>query len=238
MARPIQRIRVYGVHDRRNADRLRLPWVVRYTIDGAHRSKSHRTKAEAERYRGALLQAVQNGDRFDLATGEPESWQLPLAELPVHQWTRRWLAEQWPEWQPRSRASASEALARFVTLAVRTDAELPVALESYLRSVLGPATEGDRNLELERWLDRNCLTLADLDRAVVADIARELARKLDGEPFAPTTAARYRTNTRACIRAAVEAGAIPADPWPSQSTTRSRRKVTRRKPAVDCAASS
>jgi hypothetical protein len=125
MARPLQRIKVYGVQDRRNADRLRLPWVVRYTIDGTHRSRSYRTKAEAERYRGALLQAVQDGDRFDLATGEPESWQLPLAELSIHQWTRRWLAEQWPEWQPRSRTSASEALARFVILAVGPHAEPP-----------------------------------------------------------------------------------------------------------------
>jgi integrase len=229
MARPLQRIKIYGVQDRRNAQRLRLPWVVRYTIDGAHRSKSYRTKAEAERYRGALLQAVQDGERFDLATGEPESWQLPLAELPVHEWTRRWLADQWHEWQPRSRASASEALARFVTLAVRPEAVLPDALGPYLRSTLGPATEGD----LETWLDRNCLILADLDKGVVSDIARELARRLDGEPFAATTAARYRTNARACIRAAVEAGAIPTDPWPARSRTRSRRKVSRRKPAVD-----
>ena len=49
MARPLQRIKIYGVQDRRNAERLRLAWVVRYTIDGAHRSKSYRTKAEAER---------------------------------------------------------------------------------------------------------------------------------------------------------------------------------------------
>ena len=34
MARPVQRIKVYGVQDRRNAERVRLPWVVRYTIDG------------------------------------------------------------------------------------------------------------------------------------------------------------------------------------------------------------
>ena len=233
MARPIQRIKIYGVQDRRNAERLRLPWVVRYTIDGTHRSKSYRTRAEAERYRGALLQAVHNGDRFDLATGEPESWQLPLADLPVHQWVRRWLSEQWPEWQPRSRASASEALARFVILAGRPDAEPPSDLGSYLRSTLGPDTVSEREADQERWLDRNCLTLADLDRAVVSEIARELARKLDGEPYAATTAARYRTNVRACIRAAVEAGAIPTDPWPARSRTRSRRKVARRKPAVD-----
>ena len=159
------------------------PWVVRYTIDGAHRSKSFRTKAEAERYRGALLQAVQAGDRFDPATGEPESWQLPLAELRVHEWVRRWFVEQWPEWQPRTRASAAEALARFVTLAVDPRTAVPEALRSYLRTSLAPGNEGVRDVDLEGWLDRHSLTLGDLDKATVGEVARNLTRKLDGEPL-------------------------------------------------------
>ena len=47
-------------------------WCV-YTIDGRHRSKSFRTRAETERYRGPLLQAVHAGERFDATAGEPES---------------------------------------------------------------------------------------------------------------------------------------------------------------------
>ena len=83
--------------------------MVRYTIDGRHRSKSFRTRVEAERYRGLLLQAVQAGGRFDETTGEPESWQTPLHDVRVHEWSRRWLAEQWQEWQPRLRVSPSSA---------------------------------------------------------------------------------------------------------------------------------
>ena len=67
----------------------KLPWVVRYTIDGRHRGKSFRTRIEADRYRGLLLQEVQAGGRFDEATGEPESWQTPLAEARVHEWSQR-----------------------------------------------------------------------------------------------------------------------------------------------------
>ncbi len=233
MTRPIQRIKVHGVQDRRNAERLRQPWVVRYTIDGRHRSKSYRTRSEAERYRGALLQAVQHGDRFDVSTGEPESWQIPLGDLRVHEWVRRWLSEQWPEWQPRSRASAAEALARFVTLAVEPKADVPKSLRPYLRTALGPDSDDASDRDLERWMDKSCLMLGELDKATVGDIARGLTRKLDGEPLAATTAARYRTNTRACLLAAVEAGALPSDPWPPLSRTRSRRKVTRRKASVD-----
>ena len=49
-------VKVYGVQDRRSTVQATLPWVVRYTIDGRHRSKSFRTRVEAERYRGLLLQ--------------------------------------------------------------------------------------------------------------------------------------------------------------------------------------
>lgn len=97
MARPIQQVQVYSVQNRRGADRRKLPYVVRYSVDGRHRSRSFRTKAEAERYRSELLKAIHAGDRFDVDTGEPASWSLPLADLGVHHWARRWLAEQWPE---------------------------------------------------------------------------------------------------------------------------------------------
>ncbi len=106
-------------------------------------------------------------------------------------------------------------------------------MRRYLRAALGPDSDGTRDDELERWLSTNCLTLEELDREKVAQIARRLILKLDGSPLAATTAARYRTNTRACIRAAVEVGAIPADPWPPRSRSRSQRKVMRAKRSVD-----
>ena len=41
------------------------------------RGKSFRTRAEGNRYRSLLMQAVQAGGRVDETTGEPESWQTP-----------------------------------------------------------------------------------------------------------------------------------------------------------------
>ena len=126
MVRPIQQVRIFAVQNRRGDRRLKMPYVVRYTIDGRHRSRSHRTKAEAERYRVELLKAAQAGDRFDPTTGEPESWHHPLSDILVVDWVRRWLAEQWPEWQPRTRMSAIEALARFAALAIRSGTVHPM----------------------------------------------------------------------------------------------------------------
>ena len=56
MARPMQTVKIYGVQDRRSTKQAKLPWVVRHIIDGRHRSKSFRTRIEAERYRGLLFQ--------------------------------------------------------------------------------------------------------------------------------------------------------------------------------------
>ena len=229
----MQTVKVYGVQDRRSTTQAKLPWVVRYTIDGRHRGKSFRTRIEADRYRGLLLQEVQAGRRFDETTGEPESWQTPLAEARVHEWSRRWLGEQWQEWQPRTRASATEALARFITIAVEHGAKPPDGLRVYLQSALSPNAESERNAQFEKWMAKNCLTLGELDRERVADIDRRLGLKLDGSPLAATTANRIRIVARASVQSAIDAGAVAADVWPQRSKTRARRKVARTKRSVD-----
>ena len=229
----MQTVKVFGVQDRRSTAQAKLPWVVRYAIDGRHRSKSFRTRVEAERYRGSLLQAVHAGDQFDVASGEPESWQPALRDVGVHEWARRWLSEQWSEWQPRTRTSATEALARFITIAVEPAAKPPDGLRVYLYGALVPGSESRRDVRLEKWMSRHCLTLGDLDRERIAVIDRKLALKLDGSPMAANTANRIRIVARACVQAAIDAGAVPVDVWPQRSKTRARRKVARTNRSVD-----
>jgi hypothetical protein len=233
MTRPLQQVKVYAVQNRRGSARVKQPYVVRYTIDGRHRSRSYRTKAEAERYRSELLKAVHAGDRFDEATGEPETWQLPLADVRVHDWARRWLATQWNEWQPRTRSSTAESLSRFVALAVDERVRAPEGLRYYLRNALRPDRDEDGVSEFEDWMDRYSLTLGDLNRDRIGEISQVLSLKLDGTPLAAATANRYRTNCHDCVLAAVEAGAIQSDPWPRRSRSQSTRKIARRKRAVD-----
>lgn len=165
MARPLQQIRIYALQNRRGDGRLKLAHIGRWSIDGRQKSRSFRTKAEADRFRVELLKAAEGGDRFDPDTGEPSSWVQPLADLGVHQWVRRWLAEEWPEWQPRTRASASEALARFTALAVKPGVEAPGEVRRYLANALAP--DAVHQLEQERGLERNRLALGDLDRDAV-----------------------------------------------------------------------
>src|SRR3546814_10365390 len=113
--RPLADVAVFSVQ-RRSGERNKRPWIVRWSLNGRQRSRAFRTKAEAERYRSALLVAQQSGEAFDDLTGEPVSWQPLADEARAHEWARRWLAEHCPEWAPRTRTSAVAALTRLIPL--------------------------------------------------------------------------------------------------------------------------
>jgi len=228
-----QEVQVYSIQDRRSSDRLKRPWVVRWSVDGRQRSKSFHTRSEADRFRSLLMNAVQRGERFDETTGDPSSWQPSLSDMNVCDWARRWLVEQWVEWQPRTRDSAVESLAKLVIVAA--DAKVgssEAELRHYLKRALRPDVD-EREARWEKWLTDHSLVLSTIDRESTAEIDRQLGLRLDGLPLSATTANRTRIVARACIVAAVQTGAIPGDPWPPRSRTRARRKVARRRRSVD-----
>ena len=88
--------------------------MVRWVVDGKQSSRSFRSRALADRFRASILLAHDDGEEFDRASGEPVSWTPLPGDTQIHQWARRWLADQWTEWQPRTRRSAVEALVKFV----------------------------------------------------------------------------------------------------------------------------
>ncbi len=232
--RPVQDVNVFGLQHRGRSDRIKRPWIVRWSVTGRQRSRSFRTKAEAERLRSLLFTAIQHGERFDERTCEPMSWLPSDADTKMHTWVRRWLAEQWPEWAPRTRTSAVEALVRFVPLIVNPIAPLPPAgLRAYLRGTLQPdpaATDADG---CEAWLETWCLSVDQLSRVLLADVERQLGLGNSGQTLAPRTAARFRTVAKSCVRRAVELEIISVDPWPPASRGRSQRKAVRPKRAID-----
>ena len=81
-------VRVHNIQDRRSTKQAKKPWIVRITIEGREKGKAFRTRAEADRYRMLLLRAVEDGERFDPALGEPKSWQPSLRDELVHRWAR------------------------------------------------------------------------------------------------------------------------------------------------------
>jgi hypothetical protein len=82
--RPLADVSVFGVQ-RRSGERIKRPYVARWAVNGRQRSRSYRTKGEAERLRTALLVAAQSGEAFDDETGEPVSWRPLPDELQAHE---------------------------------------------------------------------------------------------------------------------------------------------------------
>lgn len=228
-----RRVRIWNVQDRRGSKGYtNRPWLVRWKVDDSEFQETHRTRREAENFRARLLVAQQEGQRFDPATGRPELWSARPQSIAVHQWVRRFLGEQWDEWQPRTRNSAIEEMSRLVPLLCRPDAPAEPQLRRYLTMALRP----DNSLvdpHLEAWLDRWCYSLADLNRSLLAEVDRQLGFGLDGRLLSPGTAARYRRSARTCIRRAVDLELIDRDPWPPPQRGAGNRKVRRRTTAVD-----
>jgi integrase len=125
-----------------------------------------------------------------------------------------------------------EAIARFLPLATPMDASpAPGGLRPHLLATLRPGVEATG--ECEGWLDRWCLSLAELNREVLAEVEGGLMVALDGNPLSPATSARYRKVAKACVRRAVELDVLAVDPWPPSPRGRSRRRALRVKRSVD-----
>lgn len=229
-----QDVRIWGVQDRRADRRATKPWVVRWAVDARTRGKTFRTKAEAEAFRSELMLARRLREDFDTDTAEPLSWSPAADESFLHSWARRWLGEQWPEWQPRTRASAIEALARFVPLAATSRAPSPPdGMRRYLTTTLRPDATIDIAHPCEEWLQASMPSLLGLNRDTLARVDTSLGRSDADGLLAPSTANRYRKVARACLRRAVELDIIPKDPWPPATRGRSQRKAMRTRRAID-----
>lgn len=229
---PRQSIRVFGVQDRRSGGRSK-PWIVRWEVDGRRSSRSFKTRALADRYRSELIVAHDRGEAFDRDSGEPLAWAPAPGEITVHEWARRWVAEQWPDWQPRTRASALEALSRFVPLAVADRAPAPPAdIRRFIGDDLHPESDGS-DPACAAWLEQWSRPLNSLTRSNLAEVEQQLALGLDGQPLSPSTAGRYRKVARACVRRAVDLEVIAVDPWPPPARGRRQRKNARPKAAFD-----
>jgi integrase len=229
--RPLADVAVHSIQ-RRTGERHKKPYIARWRVNGKDFSRSYRTKAEAERVRSGLLVAVQTGEGFDEATGEPLSWQPLPEQMQTHEWARRWLAEQWPDWAPRTRASAVEALTRLVPLLVTSTAPKPPAtLRRHLFAWLPPdGTVLDDEAEL--WLSRWSLQLGHLSRPILAAVDQALGLRDDRQPLGPATAGRFRKVSKACVHRAFELGILEVDPWPPAPRGRARRKASRVKRSV------
>lgn len=234
VARLPQDIRIWDIQDRTHRTEAVRPWVLRWRVDGAERSRALKTKAEADHIRARLLVAARDGEPFDRDSGLPLSWQPKPADRRLHVWVREWLAEQWPEWAPRTRRCNLEALSRFLPHVHAASAvTAPAELRRYLLSALDPDATIDPDHRCERWLDQWSPPLDDLNRETLARAQRQLAVGVKGQQLGAWAVSRYRKTAHAPLLRAVDLGVLDADPWPPAPRGRGTRKAAKLPRSVD-----
>jgi len=228
MSRTGKDVRIWSVQDRRTTPRYKSrPWVARWRVGHRTFERAFRTRDEADHFRSELLVAQRNGETFDESSGEPSSW-AAVGDVSSHEWVRRYIAEQWEEWSPRSRAGTVEELSRLVPLLIKPTAPRPPCedLRLYLKCSL--AAGADTDDRTEAYLHRWSYPLGQLDRSILAEVDRLLGLGVTGIVLAPATALRYRKSARACLQRAVDLEMIERNPWPPPMRGARNRKVRRK----------
>jgi integrase len=183
---------------------------VKWRIDGRDRTRSLKTRAEAERFRRLLLDAVAAGVPFDAATGEPASWS---SEAPTwFAWSQQWLELKWRQWAGTTRRSGVETLVSIAPLMVPANAPAPPAgLVEWLRSD-GYLPSPDGRDDPPAWLTRWSLPLDEITPADVERVLTAITTRQDGQPVSAAVARRRKNTLGAVLRAAVRRDLIDRNP--------------------------
>jgi len=116
-----QRVQIFSIGlPKEGTPRDRRRYRVRWRIDGQDKTRSLKTKAQAERLQTQLQMAIIDGEDFDLATGLPASW--VKKDTTWWEWSREWLGLKWPQWSGHSRRSAVESLVAITPRMARSGA--------------------------------------------------------------------------------------------------------------------
>ncbi len=208
-----QKVQVFALgRPRPGAEKAQRRYYAKWRVDGRDRTRSFKTRAEADRFRSGLLTAVQDGQSFDAASGEPSSW-LERSGAPTWwTWSQDWLALKWPQWSGHSRRSAVESLALLTPLLVRDRAPKPPAdLADWLRQTgyrPGTTPEGAPAVWLERW----SIALHEIEPPLIEKVLAAVCSKSDGGATVPAVARRRRGTFGAVLRAAVRRGMLTTNP--------------------------
>lgn len=192
-----QKVQVFSLgRPRPGVDRDRRRYYVKWRVDGRDRTRSFKTRGEAERFRSELQTSVREGQPFDLALGLPVAWVEQSGAPTWWSWSAEWLCLKWPQWSGHSRRSGVESLTLLAPLLVRPNAPPPpVALAAWLRELgyqPGPAPPGD----MASWLDRWSIPLADIEPALLEGVLQAASTRADGAATVVAVARRRRIEWR------------------------------------------
>lgn len=207
----------------------RRRWKVKWRVVGRDKTRSFKTKVEAERLRTALQLAAIDGEAFDLTTGLPLSWTRPTATWWT--WSVEWFAPKWRRWSGNSRRTAAETLVSLTPHLVRHGApDPPEQLGIWLRNVgyTAPRIVSPEDEPYDEWLRRWSVPLDAMPPGLIEATLDAVSLRKDGKPVSPAVIRRRRNSLKSVLSAAVRRGLIDANPM-----DRVEWKVPQRSIALD-----
>jgi integrase len=208
-----QKVQVFALgRPRPGVEKAKRRYYVKWRVDGRDRTRSFKTRVEADRYRSGLLSAVQDGQRFDPASGEPASWLEHSGAPTWWSWSQDWLALKWPQWSGHSRRSAVESLTLLTPLLVRGGAPRPPAdLPDWLRTI-GYRPRANPDGASAVWLERWSIALHEIQPPLIEAVLATVCSRADGGAVVPAVARRRRGTLGAVLRAAVRRELLATNP--------------------------
>ncbi len=206
-----QKVQVFGLGvPEKGTPTAKRRYRVKWRIDGRDRTRSLKTRSEAERLRRLLLDAVADGQEFDDTTGEPVSWSNESFTWFV--WSQEWLALKWPQWAGTTRRTAVETLVTITPLMVRSNAPPPPHdLITWLRSD-GYLPGASESKAPPAWLARWSLPLDDITPRDLERVLSGVTTRRDGKPVSAAVARRRKNTLGAVLRAAVRRDLLDRNP--------------------------
>ncbi|ASQ96243.1 tyrosine-type recombinase/integrase [Streptomyces sp. 11-1-2] len=214
------KVRVWAVRQRK--DRGQSSAELRWKVGDTPHSQTFRTKTLADGRRAELLTAVNNGERFDEATGLPLSELRKLNDVSWYQHARDYIEMKWPCAPAKTRTTLAEAMASATPALVSTRRGMPEARQ--LRRALyswafnlnrwteDPPADVQRTLE---WVERHAVPMSALDDPLLLrKVLTAFTVRLDGKPAAASVVRRKRAIFHNALGFAVEARRLDVNPLP------------------------
>jgi integrase len=187
----------------------------------AHRPwrRTFRNAAQADVFRAELLAAARKGEAFNVATGEPVSWQRDEPGMTWYQFACAYVDMKWKAASAKYRRAIAQALTAATPpmLAAGNSgpagSELRSALVNWGFNTKQRAAAPDDVADILAWLERNSREVGELsDAALCRGVLAAAISKLDGTRAAPTSVRRNRAVLLNALDYAVELKLLDQNP--------------------------
>jgi integrase len=196
-------VRIWKTRVRKAAKKR--PYNVRWTVGGKEHNAYFATTGQADSFRATLIRARNDGQEFDIETGQPASvlreQQRKARSVTWMTHAREYARYKWPRLAGTARVSVAEVLTT-VTVALLpqegrdrpSDEALRLALRRWaFNAQQRDETEPPDVAAVLKWADANSPTVGALaELETLRGVLDACARKLNGKPVAATYLARRR----------------------------------------------